>query len=142
MKSSRAALLSWFDQLSIFAGSFDSPTTYDYRLRRAREEIEQLKRTYRNKSLSFDYHHETIRGRFVTAIEGDFGGTYMIVLKIVSSRICSGPCFVHLHGGLVGGIVVTGEGGLVGITAKAVLQKRTTALRHCSSGASGSRVVK
>ena len=123
MKHPQTALLTWFDRLTIFAGPVDSPSTYNYRMQRAREEIENLKQSYHGKSLSFEYCHETIRGTFETAIECDFPGTYMVVLKIASSRICSGPCFVGIHGKRVGGIVVTGEDGLIGITAKAFLQE-------------------
>src|SRR3989442_1548091 len=98
MKRLPTALLNWFDRLSIFGGPPDSPETHEYRMQRAREEIEEIKRAYRNKSLAFNYHHETVRGKVVTAVEGDLPGTYMIVLRIASSRICSGPCFVLLHG--------------------------------------------
>jgi hypothetical protein len=112
-------LLSWSDRLSVFASRFDDHETRGYRLERAREQIEGLKRRYRHRSLSFDYQTETIRGRFVTAIEGDFPGTYMVILKIASSRVCSGPCYLRLAGTRVGGIVVTGRDGIVGITARA-----------------------
>jgi len=119
MRRSRRMLLSWSDRLSVFSSRFDDPETCAYRLERAREHIEELKRKYCNSSLSFDYQSETIRGQFVTAIEGDFPGTYMVVLKIASSRICSGPCFLRVGGTRVGGIVVTGRDGIIGIAARA-----------------------
>jgi len=43
----------------------------------------------------------------------------MVVLKIASSRICSGPCFLRLGCTRVGGIVVTGRDGIIGIAARA-----------------------
>ena len=119
MRRSRNMLLSWSDRLSIFASRFDDPETCEYRLEQAREHIEALKHNYCHKSLSFDYQSETIRAQFVTAIEGDFPGTYMVVLKIASSRVCSGPCYLRVGGTRVGGIVVTGRDGMVGITARA-----------------------
>lgn len=124
MKRSQTAVLSWSDRLSIFASRFDSPQTHSYRIRRAQEQIEELKFAYQNRNVSFVYHGETIRGKFVDAVKGDYPGTYMIVLRIGSSRICAGPCLVRLLGVPVGGIVVTGNDGLVGITAKATSRER------------------
>lgn len=88
-------------------------------MERAREQIQEFKCVYRDRSLSFDYRRETIRGKFVSAIEGDIPGTYMVILKIPSSRICSGPCYLRVGGRRVGGIVVTGSEGIVGIAARA-----------------------
>src|SRR5258707_13193032 len=96
MRRSRSMLLGWSDRLSMFTSRFDDPETCAYRVGQAREQIETLKRKYCNRSLSFDYRSETIRGQFVTAIEGDFPGAYMVVLKIASSRVCSGPCFLRV----------------------------------------------
>ena len=119
MRRSRSMLLSWSDRLGMFASRFDDPRTCAYRLERAREQIEQLKRKYCDKSLSFDYQSETIRGEFVTAIDGDFPGMYVVVLKIASSRICSGPCFLRVAGTRIRGIVVTGRDGIIGVAATA-----------------------
>ena len=124
MKNARQPLLSWWERLSIFAGSLDNPDTYEYLVERAQRQIEYLKLAYHQKNIFFDYRGETIRGKFVAAIEGDYPGTYMIVLKIASSRVCTGPCFVHLRGDYVGGIVVTGEDGIVGITIKVITRRR------------------
>jgi hypothetical protein len=110
-------LLGWADRLSMFTSRFDDPETCAYRLELARKQIEELKHRYCHKSLLFDYQGETIRGEFVTAIEGDFPGTYMVVLKIASSRICSGPCFLRIAGTRIGGLVVTGYDGIIGIAA-------------------------
>lgn len=125
MKRSRKTL-NWSDRVSIFATRFDSPRTYQYRIQRAQEQIDELKLAYRNRTVSFVHHGETIRGKFVNAVHGDYPGTYMMVLRISSSRVCNGPCYVRLPGGRVGGIVVTGAGGLVGITARATARERTT----------------
>jgi hypothetical protein len=110
-------LMSWSDRLSMFVARFDDPETCAYQITRAREQIQELKRKYGNKSLSFDYQTETIRGEFMTAIEGDFPGGYMVVLRIASSRICSGPCFLRIAGTRIGGIAVSGRDGIVGIAA-------------------------
>ena len=115
MKRSRKMLLSWSDRLSMFTSSFADPITIAYRLERARECIEEFKSRYSHKRLSFDYQHETICGEFVTAVEADVPGTYVVVLKIASSRICSGPCFLRAAGTRIGGIVETGYDGIVGI---------------------------
>jgi hypothetical protein len=117
MKRSRNMLLSWSDRLSMFAARYDDPETSVYRIGRAREQIQELKHKYCGRSLCFDYQTETIRGEFVTAIEGDFPGAYMVVLKIASSRICSGPCFLRVAGTRIGGIVVSGRDGIIGIAA-------------------------
>jgi hypothetical protein len=115
----RIMLLSWSDRLSLFASRFDDPETHAYRLKQAREQIEHIKDRYQHKGLCFDYLSETIRGGFVTAIEGDFPGTYMVVLKISSSRVCNGPCFLRLGGTRVKGIAITGCDGIIGIAASA-----------------------
>jgi len=135
MKRSQKALLSWSDRLSIFATRFDSRETYAYRTERAREQIEEFKRAYHQRSLSFCFQGEAIRGRFITAIEGDFPGTYMVILKIASSRICSGPCFLRVRGARVGGIAVTGNDGIIAITAKATAHERV----HKKSALNGFR---
>jgi hypothetical protein len=115
MKRSRGMLLSWSDRLSMFASRFDDPETSAYRITRARDVMEELKRTYHDRSLSFDFQNETIRGEFMTAIEGDFPGAYMVVVRIASSRICSGPCFLRVAGTRMGGIAVSGRDGIIGI---------------------------
>jgi len=115
----RIMLLSWSDRLSMFASRFDDPETCAYRLEQARERITHIKGRYRNKGLSFDYLSETIRGEFVTAIEGDFPGTYMVVLKIPSSRVCNGPCFLRLGGTRVKAMAITGCDGIIGIAVSA-----------------------
>jgi len=117
MKRSRSMLLSWSDRLSMFASRFDDPETSAYRIAQARELIEEFKCAYHEKSLSFDYLSETIRGEFVTAIEGDFPGAYMVILRIASSRICSGPCFLRVAGVRINGIAVSGRDGIIGIAA-------------------------
>jgi hypothetical protein len=117
MRRSRIMLLSWSDRLSMFASRFIDAETRAYQLERTRERIEELKRKYSHKHLCFDYQSETIRGEFVTAIEGDFPGTYVVVLKIASSRICSGPCFLRVAGTRVTGIIATGCDGIIGIAA-------------------------
>ena len=132
MKQSRMTLPSRFNGLSIFAG--EDLETCDSLAQRAQNQIEEIKRAYHNKHLSFDYGGEVVRGKFVTALEGDFPGTYMVVLKIASSRICSGPCFMHLQGRRVAGIVVTGNHGLVGITAKAMPENKAGSLDAFHSG--------
>jgi hypothetical protein len=116
-------LLNWSDRLSMFASLFADPETIAYRLERAQERIEELKRRYGHKHLSFDYQHETICGEFVTAVEADVPGTYVVVLKIASSRICSGPCFLRVAGTRIGGIIETGYDGIVGIV---------TAVENCN----------
>jgi hypothetical protein len=133
MKRSLKARSSHPNGLRIFAGPDDKLEGFDQVVERAHEEIEEIKQAYRNKTLSFDYNDEIVAGEFVTAIEGDFPGTYMIVLRVPSSRVFSGPCFVHLHGERIGGIVVTAKNGLVGITAKAIPQKRATSFSHSRS---------
>jgi hypothetical protein len=132
MKQSRMTLPSRFNGLSIFAS--EDLETYDSLAQRAQDQIAEIKHAYHNKHLSFDYRDEVVRGKFVTALEGDFPGTYMVVLKIASSRICSGPCFLHLQGRRIGAIVVTGEHGLVGITAKAMPETKTVSLDAFHSG--------
>ena len=122
MKRSRTTVPSRFNGLSIFAG--ERLQTCDELIQRTQEMIQGIKHTYHNKSLTFDYDNEEVRGKFVDAVEGDFPGTYMIVLKLASSRVCSGPCFVHLGDERIGAIVVTGKHGLVGITAKAVPHRK------------------
>ena len=125
MNRSSSAITRQFEGLSIFAGDGDDPETSFDLMARAQEEIADIKLAFRHEAVAFVYDGETIRGRVVTAIEGDYPGTFMIVLRVASSRICTGACFVHLHGRRVGGIVVTGNGGLVGITVKARVGKET-----------------
>ena len=125
MKQKQQALLGWADRLSIFASRYDSDETYEYRMQRAREQIEDIKHMYRGRTMVFDYSGETLRGEFLTAMEGDYPGVYMVVLKIASSRVCRGPCFLRVGGTRVGGIVVTGNDGIIGISARATALKRT-----------------
>lgn len=105
MKGPRSELLNWSERLSIFRPRFDDLETCTYRMERAREQIQEFKRMYRGGNLSFVYRRETIHGKFVTAIEGDIPGTYMVILRIRSSRICSGPCFLRVGYRRIGGIV-------------------------------------
>jgi hypothetical protein len=128
MKHSCRKLRNRLNGLTVFTG--DEPESYDELMQRAQEKIQELKRTYQDRYLSFEYYDELVRGRFVDAVEGDFPGTFMIVLRIPSSRICSGPCFVHLQDGFASGIVVTGKGGLVGITARAFPQRQSANLHR------------
>jgi len=128
MKRSRTKLPSRLDGLSIFAGA--KPESYDAVVERAQERIRQIKETYGNQHLTFEYNNEVIRGEFVDAVEGDFPGTLMVVLRIRSSRICSGPCFLRLGDERVSGIVVTARGGIVGITSKALPQQREASVPH------------
>ena len=119
MRRSQSMLLSWSDRLSMFVSRFQDSQTCGYRLAQARRQIKELKQKYSNRSLCFDYHTETIRGEFVAAIEGDVPGTYMVVLKIASSRLCNGPCFLRVAGTRMSGLAVTGSEGIVGIALAA-----------------------
>ena len=123
MKRSNSTMTRRFEGLSIFAGNGDNPETSFDLMALAQEEIGELKLAFYHKAVVFEYNGETITGRFVTAIEGEYPGTLMIVARIASSRLCSGPCFVHLRGERVGGIVVTGSERLVGITVKVRVEK-------------------
>ena len=114
MKRSARELLGWLDRPKLF-----HPGAREYRLLRAQETIEKIKRVYQGEFLLFEYQRERICGRFITALEGEIAGTYTVVLKISSSRICSGPCGVRLGGKLVDGIISTGAGGFVEITVRA-----------------------
>ena len=124
MNRSGSAITRRFEGLSIFAGDREDAEACFDMLARVQEEIADIKLACHHKAVVFAYDGEAIRGRFVTALEGDYPGTFMIVLRVASSRICAGPCFLYLHGERVGGIVVTGDGGLVGITLKARVGKR------------------
>lgn len=118
-RTMKRAQTEWSDGLWIFSGAGESVEVREHLRHRALEEIEDIKLAYAERRVTFEYRGETIRGTFVDAIEGEFPGTYTLVLRIPSSRICQGPCFIHdLHGNHVGGIVVTGEHGLIAITAK------------------------
>jgi hypothetical protein len=117
MKPSRTMLLSWSDRLSVFTSRFLDSETCAYRLKQARKQIEALNQRFCNKTVMFDYQKETIRGAFVSAIEGDFPGTYMVILKIASSRCCNGPCFLRFAGTRAEGIAITGRDGIIGIAA-------------------------
>jgi hypothetical protein len=137
MKRSRTKLPNRLNGLTIFAG--EKPESYDSLVQRAQDRIKQLKESCQDKHLSFEYDGELVRGMFVNAVEGDFPGTFMVVLRIASSRICYGPCFLRLQDEHISGIVVTGKGGLVGITAKALPQRQTVKvpanqsdLAHCA----------
>jgi hypothetical protein len=128
MKRSHTMLPNRLSKLSVFAG--ETPESCDDLVQRAQERIKQVKETCQNGHLSFEYDGELVRGEFVDAVQGDFPGTFMIVLRIPSSRLCSGPCFARLEDERIGGIVVTGKGGLVGITVKAFPQRQTVSLDH------------
>ena len=123
MKRSRTKLPNRLKGLTIFAG--EKPESYDDLTQRAQNRIKQFKESYRDKHLSLEYDGEPVRGKFVNAVEGDFPGTFMIVLRITSSRMCYGPCSVRLEDERINGIVVTGKSGLVGVTAKALLQRQS-----------------
>ena len=131
MKRSHSKLPKRLKGLAIFAG--EKPESYDDLLYRAHEKIRHLKESYRDQPVSFEYDGEMVRGKFVDAVEGDFPGTFMIVLRIASSRHCHGPCALRLADERIHGIVVTGKGGMVGITAKALPQRQTVGLSHDES---------
>jgi hypothetical protein len=124
MKRSSSAITRQFEGLSIFAVDREDPERYFDLIKQAREEIAEVKLALHHKVVEFAYDGETIRGKFVTALEGDYPGTFMIVLRVPSSRVCAGPCHLSAHGERVGGIIVTGNGGLVGITLKAGVGRR------------------
>ena len=126
MKCSRTKSRKRLKGLTIFAG--EKPESYDDLKHRAEEKIRHLKESCREEHLVFEYNGELVRGRFIDAVEGDFPGTFMTVLRLASSRICHGPCVVRLEGERINGIVVTGKGGMVGITAKALPQRRSIRL--------------
>jgi hypothetical protein len=123
MKRSRTKLPNRLNGLTVFAG--EKPESYDTLVQRAHDRVKQLKESCQDWPLSFEYDGELVRGKFVDVVEGDFPGTFMIVLRIPSSRMCYGPCFLRLEDEHVNGIVVTGKGGLVGITAKALPQRQS-----------------
>ena len=52
----------------------------------------------------------------------------MIVLRLSSSRACNGPCFIHMNDERFGAIVVSDDQGYVGITLKALPEKRFLAV--------------
>jgi len=126
-----------FNGLSVFAG--DRPESYDALLERAEQKIDHIKEAYGGGGhISFEYDGEVIRGAFVDVVPGEFPGTFMIVLRIPSSRLCTGPCFLRLLDEHLGGIAVTANSGLVGITAKALpvpataLLDNEETLAHCA----------
>jgi hypothetical protein len=123
MKGSRTKLPNRLNGLTIFAG--EKPESYDTLVQRAHDRVKRLKESCQDKHLSFEYHGELVRAKFVDAVEGDFPGTFMIVLRIASSRTCYGPCFVRLEDERITGIVVTSKSGLVGITAKALPRRQS-----------------
>jgi hypothetical protein len=113
--------------LSVFAG--ESLEAYDTLIERAQKHIHEINDTYRGRTISFEYRNEIVTGKFITAVEGQCPGTYMIVLQLPSSRVCNGPCFMHMVvDERFGAVVVTGKGGIVGITAKALPQNRVLAV--------------
>ena len=128
MKCSRTKSRKRSNGLTIFAG--EKPESYDDLRHCAEEKIRHLKESRREEHLAFEYNGELVRGRFIDAVEGDFPGTFMIVLRIASSRHCYGPCVVRLRDERVNGIVVTRKAGMVGITAKALPQRQTATLDH------------
>jgi hypothetical protein len=107
-------------------GVFDGETleAYDTLIERVRERIHEVNDTYHGQTISFEYRDEIVTGKFIAAIEAEYPGTYMIVLQIPSSRVCNGPCFVHMNDERFGAIVVADNHGRVGITAKALPQNR------------------
>jgi hypothetical protein len=108
--------------LGVFAG--ETLEAYDTLIERARERIHEINDTYHGQTISFEYRDEIVAGKFIAAIEGEYPGTYMIVLRTPSSRVCNGPCFVHMNDERFGAIVVADDHGHVGITAKALPEKR------------------
>jgi hypothetical protein len=110
------------NRLGVFAG--ETLEAYDTLIERARERIHEVNDTYHGQTISFEYRDEIVAGKFIAAIEGEYPGTYMIVLQIPSSRVCNGPCFVHMNDERFGAIVVADNHGRVGITAKALPQNR------------------
>ncbi|HTS19952.1 MAG TPA: hypothetical protein VMP11_20420 [Verrucomicrobiae bacterium] len=112
--------------LAVFAGDMIEP--YDTLIRRAQERIHEIKDTYQGQTMSFEYLDEVVTGRFIDAVEGDYPGTYMIVLRVPSSRLFIGPCFVHMNDERFGGIIVSDDQGLAGITVKALPERRFLAI--------------
>jgi len=133
MKRSSSAVTRRFEGLSIFAGDREDAEMYFDLMERAQEEIADIKLALHHKAVVFAYDGETIRGKFLTALEGDYPGTYMIVLRVASSRICTGTCFLSLHGQRIGGIAVTGNDGLVGITMKAGVSRQADIIPFADS---------
>jgi hypothetical protein len=126
MKRSRSRLPRRTEGLSVFAS--ESLEAYDTLIERAQKRIHEINDTYHCQTISFEYRDEIVTAKFVTAIEGQFPGTYMIVLQLPSSRVCNGPCFIHMNDERFGAIVVTGRNGVVGITAKALPENRILAV--------------
>jgi hypothetical protein len=122
MKRSRSPLPRRLNGLGVFAG--ETLEAYDTLIDRARERIHEVNDTYHGQTISFEYRNEIITGKFIAAIEGEYPGTYMIVLQVPSSRVCNGPCFVHMNDERFSAIVVADNHGRVGITAKALPKNR------------------
>ena len=125
-KRLRSRVASRSDGLNVFAG--DTLEAYDTLIERAHERIHEIKNTYRGQTISFEYRDELVTGKFIDAVEGNYPGTFMIVLRIPSSRVCNGPCFVHMNEERLGAIVVSDGQGFVGITLKALPEKRVLAV--------------
>jgi len=126
MKRLRSLVPRRLEGLSVFAG--ESLEAYDTLIGRAHERVHEINDTYQGQTISFEYRDEVVTGKFINAIEGAYPGTYMIVLQLPSSRVCNGPCFIHMNDERFGAIVVTDNQGRVGITAKALPQKRVLAV--------------
>ena len=126
MKRSRSRLPRRLESLNVFAS--EGLEAYDTLIERAHQRIHEINNTYHGQTISFEYGDEVVTARFVVAVEGEFPGTYMIVLQLPSSRVCNGPCFIHLDDERFGAIVVTGKNGTIGITAKAQPQNRILAV--------------
>jgi hypothetical protein len=110
------------DGVNVFAG--DTLEAYDTLIERAHERIQEIKDAYCGQTISFEYRDEVITGKFINAVTGNYPGTVMIVLRIPSSRGCNGPCFVHVNGERFGAIAVSDDQGFVGITVKALPERR------------------
>ena len=125
-KRSQSRMPSRSNGLNVFAG--DTLEAHDALIERAHERIHEVKDTYHGQTVSFEYRDEIVTAKFVDAVEGDYPGTYMIVLRLPSSRVCNGPCFVHMNDERFGAVVVSDGSGLVGITAKALAHRRPIAI--------------
>jgi len=126
MKRLRSRMPRRMEGLNVFAG--ESLEAYDTLIERARKRIHEINDTYHGQTISFEYRDEIVTAKFIASIEGECPGTYMIVLQLPSSRVCNGPCFIHMHDERFGAIVVTGRNGIVGITAKALPENRVVAV--------------
>jgi len=126
IKRLRSRMPGRLEGLNVFAG--ESLEACDALIERAQKRIHEINDTYHGQTISFEYRDEVVTGKFITAIEATYPGTYMTVLQLPSSRVCNGPCFIHMNDERFGAIVVTDHHGHVGITAKALPENRVLAV--------------